>query len=197
MNNQPSLRLLFVSALLICLGFAQVSPAAPSESASISELDSIAPERNAASNVTRGTVAIGLGSSAGYSSYKGYEANPLFQLKYFLADKLALGLTARDFTNSSGRVGPAIEYYFKTSDRWAFFVGQEYSVVVARPSMDQRGYEEGDWLSITRIGSKYFLSSQFAVGADLTYQFNTFRLANRPLAMSAGAAAEVQIGYFF
>ncbi|MBX9769409.1 MAG: hypothetical protein K2X47_19190 [Bdellovibrionales bacterium] len=186
-----------VSSIFVSLSLASIAQAAPSEGASTSEMELVAPAIGAANKILKGNVAVGLGSNAGYTSYKGFQTNPSFNFKYFLIDKLALGLTARDFSNSSGSVGPAIEYYFQTSDRWAFLVGQEYSVVAARPSMDKNGYEEGDWASITRLGTKYFLNSHFTVGADLTYQLRTYRLANRPSNWSSGATAELQLGYFF
>jgi len=132
--------------------------------------------RSALANINQNNVELGGTIDFGYSVVGGslFQINPT--VRYFVIDRLALGVTGNFITSAVStylNMGPSVVYHFWSNERVSTYVGQdflynlnEYNDYSYNSSISTR------WTSETKLGMNYFITPVVAFGPRVSYLRN-------------------------
>lgn len=122
-------------------------------------------------SIYRGNWEVSGGFGAEYKDGLGLYLRASPAGKYFLIDRLAVGLSSSLFlsgTLSNVGVGPEVSYYFYETEKMAMYFSQGLQYAEAR-FLGNNKDQFSSFSSKTSFGMAYFLNENVSFGPELTY----------------------------
>ncbi len=117
---------------------------------------------------------------SGTLSYMNYDSRNTIGLnnryEYFISDQFSLGGNINLYFNEYGQsfsFGPSLTYYFWKNEKWTSYVGQSLNWGEANFDYDDGypSYYNSNFTGESRIGVKYFIIPEVAVGLEYNYEY--------------------------